>query len=403
MKDFLEKFEEDNLTENREFLFNLNPSDEPAVVSEKKLYVYWTYESVRSLMINENLSISDKIKTPINSKCTWREAFALSDIKERNATLLNKASSLTTSMFVTNFEGHNDRKKEILKILRDIDEREMKLFLSIKAKEIILNLKKEKDFDIKDYATSFVMETMQFLIGNCEKEVFEAAYTVYKYFFTFNKSAIKSLVNNQKIIFIVKKLIEKYDNDPDGNSLWSKMKVIYNEKGLSFDIFIADVIAVIGAAMESSVVGISNQLKYCFDLNYHFKEDYLDDEKITNFISQVNLLEPSVNYVVRFVSTSFTYKNIELKEGDKLFLLIPFANREALQKMGAHPDGKSGCHFGRGRHYCIGSEVAEVEMFVALREVINEFKNVKVDIICTRAPNIKFRNFTELKLRTLSI
>lgn len=402
MNDFLKKLEADNQTEDRKFLFGLDIKDEPFFIPEKKLWIFWTYEYVRGLMIHENLSIAQSTPQKNNPHISWKEAFDLKNPSERNTILIDKAYSMTKSMFVTNSVEHNFRKKEILRILRQIDNGNMSKFLTKKAKKNIheLKLKGKSSFNILEYATAIVMDTMQFLIGEIDKEVYTAAYQVYKYFFTYEKNKFKSIANNQKIIFIVKKLIAKYDEaeDPITPSLWSEMKIHYAKEKIPFDYFIGDVVAVIGAAMESSIAAISSQIKYCFDSKYHFSNCYLDDKKLKLFINEVLLIEPSANYVVRYVKEDLEYKGHCLKKGEKLFLFIPYANKEILNRTKSIPDGKQGCQFGRGRHYCIGSEVALVEIFVALREIINEFKEVDVKLTWKRKSNIKFRNFSELEL-----
>lgn len=399
MKDFLFKLESDNLTDKRPFLFGLQNEYEPIYLSKDKLFVYWTYSNIRELMISDKLSIAKKSPVSKNSQYNWIEAFDIKDNKERNDVLLKKALTLPTDMFVTNQEQHNDRKKEILKILKNINEKELKLMLSIKAKDIISSLDNENKIDLKQYATEFVTETMQLLIGNMDRKVIVESYSVYKYFFTHNKNHYRSLLNNQKIIFLVKKLIEKYNNNTQDGALWGEMKSHYQKNNMDFDVFIGDIIAIIGAAMESSIAAITNQMKYCFEEGFHLKNDYQNENLLTRFIHRINMLEPSANYVVRYATENFEYKGQTILTGDKFYLLIPLANRDILEKMESIPDGKSGCHFGRGRHYCIGSDIAEIEIHVALKEIIDKYKNKKVKISWKRNGNIKFRNFAELTMK----
>lgn len=400
MDNFLERLSSDNLTEKRPFLFGLTPEQEPVFIPEKNLYIYWTYQNVRELMISSNLSIAKKYTSNIESSINWKEAFIIENNQKRNETLINKAKSISVNMFVGSAKEHNYRKKIILDFIRDINRESSINILKGKANSLIKKHRLNNSIDLKSYASDFIIETIQYFIGNGDRKLYEAIYIVYEYYFTFNKSATKMMIHNQKVIYIVKNLISMYDSEcSDKNSLWYKMQKYYSENKIHFDSFIGDIIAVIGAAMESSLSAICNQMNVCFQEKHHFKKDFENDLKFNEFINRVNILEPPANYIVRNVIEDFKFNNTTLKKGTQLFLFIPFANREVMEKMNKIPNSKQGCQFGRGRHYCIGSDIAEIEIHVALKEIIKAFQNTEVKVIGQRKSNIKFRNFENLSLQ----
>jgi len=116
-------------------------------------------------------------------------------------------------------------------------------------------------------------------------------------------------------------------------------------------------------------------------------------EQKQRVIEDPSLWDTAVDEVIRYVSPvlSFsrtvtedhTYKGVELKAGDKVFMLYQSANRdedvfEAPDELRVDRDPNPHLAFGIGTHYCMGANLARAEVRVVFEELFRRLGDIHV-------------------------
>jgi cytochrome P450 len=129
------------------------------------------------------------------------------------------------------------------------------------------------------------------------------------------------------------------------------------------------------AGMATTIASLNTMLIYVYD-NVAYLSGIIDDAlQLRRFVEEVIRVEPPLHATIRFVKEDFGHNEIHLRKNDMIKILLASANRDE-QKFEA-PDtlnfsGKkdSGCTFGKGKHACIGSELAITELIVFVQELL---------------------------------
>jgi cytochrome P450 len=110
-------------------------------------------------------------------------------------------------------------------------------------------------------------------------------------------------------------------------------------------------------------------------------------------IADPGLIDLAVDEIVRYVSPvltfmrtvthDHTYKDVELKAGDRVFMLYQSANRD--EDVFAEPDRfivdrdpNPHLGFGIGTHYCLGANLARNELKVVFEELFRRLGDIRV-------------------------
>ena len=116
-------------------------------------------------------------------------------------------------------------------------------------------------------------------------------------------------------------------------------------------------------------------------------------EECRKLIDDPSLIPSAVEEMVRMVSPvqSFTrtltedlvYQGVAMKKGQDVLLLYPSANRDALQfdepdrfRVDRNPQHLG---FGIGSHFCLGANLARMELRVAFEEILRRMPNIRYD------------------------
>jgi cytochrome P450 len=110
-------------------------------------------------------------------------------------------------------------------------------------------------------------------------------------------------------------------------------------------------------------------------------------------IDDPSLWDTAVDELIRFVSpvlsfsrtvtTDHTYEGVDLKAGDKVFMLYQSANRDETvfeDPDDLHVDRDPNPHlaFGIGTHYCLGANLARAEVRVVFEELFTRLRDIRV-------------------------
>jgi cytochrome P450 family 142 subfamily A polypeptide 1 len=87
---------------------------------------------------------------------------------------------------------------------------------------------------------------------------------------------------------------------------------------------------------------------------------------------------------IRTVTRPHEYRNTQLKEGDRVLMLYPSANRD--ERVFAEPDQldlqrdpNPHLAFGIGPHFCLGANLARMEVKTVFQELLGRFPDMQID------------------------
>ena len=117
----------------------------------------------------------------------------------------------------------------------------------------------------------------------------------------------------------------------------------------------------------------------------------------------LRLTSPVVSFV-RTATETTTLRDQKIEQGQKVLMLYPAANRDERQF--ADPDrldiDRNPHHlaFGIGNHFCLGANLARMELRVALSEVLRRMPDMEfVDGGPQMAPTALVRSFQHMRVR----
>ncbi|MFI5043946.1 MAG: cytochrome P450 [Acidimicrobiales bacterium] len=112
-------------------------------------------------------------------------------------------------------------------------------------------------------------------------------------------------------------------------------------------------------------------------------DNLFDDEFMDRAVDElIRYVSPVIGFI-RTVTHDHTYRGTDLKEGDRVLLLYPSANRD--ERAISHPDEldftrETNPHlaFGIGPHFCLGANLARMEVKVVFQELFSRLPDITV-------------------------
>ena len=112
--------------------------------------------------------------------------------------------------------------------------------------------------------------------------------------------------------------------------------------------------------------------------------DHLDDEEFMDKAADeiVRFVTPVIGFI-RTVTRDHTYRNTELKEGDRILMLYGSANRDDTvfanpDELDLTRDPNPHLGFGIGPHFCLGANLARTEIKVVFQELFGRLPDIAV-------------------------
>jgi cytochrome P450 family 142 subfamily A polypeptide 1 len=112
--------------------------------------------------------------------------------------------------------------------------------------------------------------------------------------------------------------------------------------------------------------------------------DHLDDEDFMDKAADeiVRYVTPVIGFI-RTVTRDHTYRNTNLKEGDRILMLYGSANRDdtvfvAPDELDLTRDPNPHLGFGIGPHFCLGANLARTEIKVVFQELLTRLPDIQV-------------------------
>lgn len=129
------------------------------------------------------------------------------------------------------------------------------------------------------------------------------------------------------------------------------------------------------AGMATTIASLNSLIVYIYEYINYLKDNLKNIDKLTKFVNEIIRLHPAVWETVRFVKEDFDHKNISFQENDMVKIILASANRDEQKFKKPHdfdPNEKRSlnCSFGKGKHHCIGADLAIEELVVFIQEFL---------------------------------
>ncbi len=112
--------------------------------------------------------------------------------------------------------------------------------------------------------------------------------------------------------------------------------------------------------------------------------EHLDDDPWMDLAVDeiIRWVTPVLSFI-RTVTRDHTYNGIELKKGDRVFMIYPSANRdeevfENPEELDLQRNPNPHLAFGIGPHYCLGANLARAEVKTVFQELLKRLPDIKV-------------------------
>ena len=157
------------------------------------------------------------------------------------------------------------------------------------------------------------------------------------------------------------------------------------------------------AGHETTASALSKGLWELFEHPQALTLLHADMELLPNAIEEIIRKVGIVGWLMRRAEEDIEYKGFTFKKGQRL-MLSPFsANLDAQQF--ANPldfdiqrsNAKQHIGFGKGKHYCLGANLARLELRIAFKYLLEKFPNYHIDADNIETGTLNFLNYSGLK------
>jgi cytochrome P450 family 142 subfamily A polypeptide 1 len=157
--------------------------------------------------------------------------------------------------------------------------------------------------------------------------------------------------------------------------------------GLNDDELLAFLAVLLVAGNETTRNAISGGM-LALSLFPEQKQLLLDNLDIDDFVDKavdelIRYVSPVLGFI-RTVTADHTYRNTELKEGDRVLMLYGSANRDERvfdepDRLDLERDPNPHLAFGIGPHFCLGANLARMEVKLVFQELLARMPDIRID------------------------
>lgn len=129
------------------------------------------------------------------------------------------------------------------------------------------------------------------------------------------------------------------------------------------------------AGMATTIASLNSVLIYMYENLDYLRENQSNPQLLRRFVDEVIRLEPAVRETIRFAKDGFEHKEISFSKYDMLKLILASANRDEQKyenpnALNLEVKRESSCTFGKGKHGCIGADLAIAELIVFIQKFL---------------------------------
>jgi cytochrome P450 len=179
-------------------------------------------------------------------------------------------------------------------------------------------------------------------------------------------------------------MIEKFEMSPEDN-LISLLLEQEDGDSLSRDELISTCTLLLFGGHETTTNLITNGLLALLDFPDQMEDLRRNPDIMPIALEEITRFDGPARSMVRLVKENHEFGGVEMKVGERVFLVNPSANRDPAAfenpdtlHLRRNPTGHIG--FGFGLHYCLGAPLARLEADLALSAVLREFGSISMAI-----------------------
>jgi len=263
-------------------------------------------------------------------------------------------------------------------------------FIENLALDLFNNVKSQKNVEIiSDFAFPFASLVIAKIIGIPEenKTIFRkwALSLIQSIDLTRSRHSIaEGTKTTLEMLSFFKDLIKKRRQSPQDDLISELLHQEKDRKVTEEELLAISVLLVI-AGHETTVNLISNSL-YCFLTNPKEYDKLIENPLlIDSAIEECLRYESPTQVIARLASEDVELKNIQIKKGDHVYVLIGAANRDSNQFSNGNNfditrNPNHHLAFGSGIHFCLGSALARLEAQIALRTILLNSVNTPLEV-----------------------
>lgn len=177
-------------------------------------------------------------------------------------------------------------------------------------------------------------------------------------------------------------MIEKFETTPEDN-LISLLLEQEDGDSLSRDELISTCTLLLFGGHETTTNLITNGLLALLDFPDQMEDLRRNPDIMPIALEEITRFDGPARSMVRLVKEDHQFGGVEMKAGERVFLVNPSANRDPAVfdnpntlNLRRNPTGHIG--YGFGLHYCLGAPLARLEADLALSAVLREFGTISM-------------------------
>ncbi len=141
-------------------------------------------------------------------------------------------------------------------------------------------------------------------------------------------------------------------------------------------------ILLVGAGIETTMLTLGNLWHTAWQHPEQRRKAF--DGRIDAWIAESMRYEPSTQTTLRTATEPFELHGVSIPAGARMLLLLGSANRDPAvftdpDTFDLDRDAGASLAFGSGRHHCLGANLAQLELRVALQEIVGKVADYDID------------------------
>tara|TARA_B100000287_G_C20629192_1_gene779061 strand:+ start:24 stop:920 length:897 start_codon:yes stop_codon:yes gene_type:complete len=193
----------------------------------------------------------------------------------------------------------------------------------------------------------------------------------------------KGLANQSSKEFFeyIEKYVAERRSKPADDLITHLINAEEDNQKLNFDELVSTCILLLNAGHEATVHTIGNGIKALL-LN-KVNCQFLKEKEWHNIVEEVLRYDPPLHIFTRFAYENVTVDDIEIASGEKISLVIGASGQDERRWDNPSkfiPNRRPVTHnsFGAGTHFCLGAPLARLEVDLALKNLFDKKRHIKI-------------------------
>ena len=181
----------------------------------------------------------------------------------------------------------------------------------------------------------------------------------------------------------LRQLLQDKRENPADDLISALTRAAPDGESLTEDELIGTCILLLNAGHEASVHAFCNGIKSALEANFDRRSAFATQASNEDFVEEILRFDAPLHLFDRYVLEDLSYNGLNLKQGDKIGLMLGAANRDPVRFPDADrfdPARAQNAHvsFGGGIHFCIGAPLARLELQVGLKVLFQRLPDLRL-------------------------